>query len=371
VIAPDSFKESMAAATAAEAMERGVREVFPEAECVRVPLADGGEGLVAALAPVLGAQIVQAQVRDPFSEWITAEYGLTADGLAIMESASAIGLGLIPASERNIWAANTAGVADLIRDAVARGARRLLIGIGGTATNDCGAGMLSGLGTEIFDALGEPVAALPSELGMVAAMKLRTEVDGAPLPPITVACDVNNPLLGEQGATAVFGPQKGATAADIGYLEDALAQYAACLERASGKAVRELPGAGAAGGLGAAFLAIGAELKPGIEIVLDTLNVAARLQGADYVLTGEGALDAQTGGGKAPFGMAALAAQHQVPCVAFVGQLGEGAIQLSGFTQKICITPPNMERSQALIRGPQHLQASVAAWASTLVSTDL
>jgi glycerate kinase len=368
VMAPDSFKESMTAQAAARAMADGVREAFPDAECVEAPIADGGEGLTAALAGPLGLREVRAPARDPLGRPIVAAYGLAGD-LAVIEVAAAAGLELVSPSHRDVMGANTAGLADLVRDAQERGAARFLIGLGGSATVDGGAGLLAGLGARFFDAAGKPVPPLPHRLEEVARIDLG-DAAGWGTGRVEAACDVTNPLLGEAGAASVFGPQKGASPAQVEALDRGLGRFAAALEAASGIPVREAPGAGAAGGLGAALLALGARLRPGADLVIEATGLEKRLAGADFVFTGEGSLDGQTQAGKAPAAVARLAAKLGVPCVALAGKLGPGAEDLAGpmFSQVIQITPPDVPLAQALRDGPANLRTAAAAEARRLAS---
>ncbi|MFT3875374.1 MAG: glycerate kinase [Propioniciclava sp.] len=291
VCAPDSFKHSLSAAQAAAAMARGVREAHPDAEAVEVPLSDGGEGFTDAIADALGARIVEVGVLDALGRPATGRLALAGD-LAAFEVATAVGLEMIADDERAIMAADTRGVGQLILAALDAGARRFVIGLGGSATNDGGAGMLSVLGVRFLDAAGEPVATTPSGLeGVVRvdASGLDARLAGAQ---VRVACDVDNPLLGVRGASAIFGPQKGATPDLVPHLDGILARL---VEVTGTGAVAETPGAGAAGGLGWAMLAyLGAQLVPGIRLVCDTVGLAATVAGADLVLSGEGSIDSQT-----------------------------------------------------------------------------
>ncbi|HMO11988.1 MAG TPA: glycerate kinase, partial [Actinotalea sp.] len=254
VLAPDSFKESMSARAAAAAMERGVRAVLPDAECVAVPMADGGEGTVDALVGALGARRVHAEVTGPLGGRVVAEYGWVADRrLAVIEAAAAVGVGLVPAAHRDVLRADSRGLGELVRHALDAGAQRLMIGLGGTVTNDGGAGMLHALGARLLDDEGDDVA--PGPAGLEALVRL----DGSALDrrlagtEMVLATDVTNPMLGLEGASAVFGPQKGASPQDVPRLDAALGRFAAHLAVLAGRDVAPLPGAGAAGGIGAAL----------------------------------------------------------------------------------------------------------------------
>lgn len=363
VLAPDSFKESMSAADAAAAMARGVRAVYPDAECVEVPMADGGEGTTEALMDALNGQWRTVASTDALGRPLQAGYGLTADGLAVIEVAAAVGIGLIEPGRRDILHSSSRGVADLLRDALDRGATRAIIGLGGTATSDGGAGMLAGLGARWLDADGVTVEPWPEELVRLVRVDL-TGLDPrlADLA-IELACDVINPLLGASGAAAVFGPQKGATPEQVPVLDDMLGRIADALVAAGRPDVRQLAGAGAAGGLGAAFLSLGATLRKGVEVVAEAAGLDAAIEGADLVLTGEGSLDRQTLAGKTPAGVAAVAARHGVPVIAFAGRLGEGAEELvgSGFVSVQAIVRGPGDLAAALRDGPVNLELAVAS----------
>lgn len=362
VLAPDSFKESMSAPEAVAAMERGVRRVLPDAECVPVPMADGGEGTTDALVAALGGELVEVPTTDPLGRPVTARYGWVADDrLAVVEVAAAVGLHLLAPQERDPMVASSAGVGAVLRDALDRGAHRLLVGLGGSATNDGGAGMLQALGADLR---GTDGGALPGGGGALARL---ATLDLAGLDPrladveIEVASDVTNPLLGPEGASAVFGPQKGATPQMVADLDAALARWADALGRATGRDVAEVPGAGAAGGLGAAFLALGGTLSSGIDVVVRAARLEEHLAGADLVLTGEGSLDGQTLRGKTPYGVARAAARHGVPVIAFAGRVGAGAEALydHGFAALVPIVRGVTDLPTALTDGSENLERAV------------
>ncbi|NVN93289.1 MAG: glycerate kinase, partial [Desulfuromonadales bacterium] len=322
VIAPDSFKESLSACEVAEQIAAGFREVFPDADYALVPLADGGEGTVQAMVAATGGRIVPLIVTGPLGTMVDAFYGLTGDGrTAIIEMAAASGLMLVPPEKRNPLLTTSFGTGELIRAALDEGVSRIIVGIGGSATNDGGAGMLQALGMGLFDGAG-------GDIGFGGgALACLDRVDAADLDPrlgnvvIEVACDVKNPLLGETGASAVFGPQKGATLEMVSQLDANLAHYAALISRDLGKEVATTPGAGAAGGMGAALLALGGRLRPGIEIVLDAVGFEAIACDADLIITGEGRLDSQTVSGKTPHGVALIAERLGKPVIAIAGCL--------------------------------------------------
>jgi glycerate kinase len=359
VLAPDSFKESMTAPEAAAAMARGVELAAPEAECTVIPMADGGEGTTDTLIAALGAVRRHVTARDPLGRPVSAGYGLTADGLAVMEVAAAVGIGLVAPAERDVMRSDSRGVADLVLDALDAGADRLLVGLGGSATTDGGAGLLAGLGVRLLDAAGSDVA--PSPVGLDRLV--RVDVDG--LEPrlaglrIDLASDVTNPLLGPLGSAAIFGPQKGATPTQVPVLDAGLERLADALVDAGWPDVRDLPGAGAAGGLGTAFLSLGARLRPGVEVIAEAVGLDEAIAGADLVLTGEGALDAQTAAGKTPAGVLAVAARRGVPVIAFAGRLGTGIADL-GFASCVPIVAESVDLATALREGPANLERAVA-----------
>ena len=333
LIAPDSFKGSLSALAAARCMERGVHAAFPQAVCDLVPMADGGEGTVDALVASTGGDIRTRTVRGPLGASVNARYGILGDGAtAVVEMAAASGLPLLRNDERDPLRACTYGTGELIKTALTElhasaGAHRprLIIGIGGSATNDGGTGAARALGVRFLDAAGQELPPGGAALADLAAIDL-TALD--PLlkeTEILVACDVDNPLCGPRGASAVFGPQKGATPDMVSRLDEALARYAALAATATGRDIAKLPGAGAAGGLGAGLLFFTqAALKPGVEIVLEATNFIARAEIADLVLTGEGRSDIQTAYGKAPVGVAKAAKRFGKPVVCISGSLGDG-----------------------------------------------
>lgn len=327
VLAPDSFKGSASATEVAAAMARGVRRVFPDAEVVQVPIADGGEGTVEALVCATGGVIRKSRVTGPLGDPVVAPWGILGGGeTAVIEMAAASGLTLLPADRLDPLRATTRGTGELMRAVLDAGLRRLIIGIGGSATNDGGAGMARALGARFLDVDGRELPdgglALDGlhriDLSQLDARLKDTE--------IIVACDVDNPLCGPRGASAIFGPQKGATPEDVERLDCALANYAACARAATGRDVATSPGAGAAGGLGAGLLFFTrASLRPGVEIVLEAVGFHNLVRGADFVITGEGRTDHQTAFGKAPVGVARVAKTFNVPVFCLSGSLGEGA----------------------------------------------
>lgn len=360
VLAPDSFKESMSATEAISAMRDGVLAVLPDAECVGVPMADGGEGTVDAVVDALDGEIVTVEVADALGRPVAARYGyVPGRRLAVIEMAAAAGLELIAPGDRDVLQASTFGVGQLIAHALDRGAGEFLIGLGGSATNDGGAGMLTALGATLTDAAGTPLppgGAALADLDRIDLSGLDTRLAGVR---IQLACDVTAPLLGPGGASAVFGPQKGAAPADVARLEAALTRFAAVADAAH----TDTPGAGAAGGLGFALLEfLGATSRPGVEVVAETVGLEHALQGAQWVFTGEGGVDAQTLLGKTPFGVARVAARTGTRVVIFAGRVADDASVLldHGVDEIIGITAPGTPLAQALQEGPRSLTRAVA-----------
>lgn len=326
VIAIDSFKGSISSADAALAVRRGVLNVFPQAEVVCIPVADGGEGTVDALIAGLGGKSVALTVTGPLGEPVGASWAALENGTAVIEMASASGLPLVPNGRRDPCVTTTYGTGELIKAALDAGYRRLLIGIGGSATNDGGAGMAQALGVSLKDASGRELGYGGLELSKLIDIDISGLDARLSECEVSVACDVDNPLTGERGASAVYGPQKGATPEVVKRLDAALRNYEAVLRLRLGKDVGSVPGAGAAGGLGAGLLAFcGAVMSSGIELVLQECAVEEAIRGADLVITGEGMMDASSAFGKTPVGVAALAKKHGVPVIALTGCIGRGA----------------------------------------------
>ncbi|HGC6388095.1 TPA: glycerate kinase [Cronobacter dublinensis] len=323
VIAPDSFKESLSAMDVATAIEAGFREIYPQATYVRLPMADGGEGTVEAMVAATGGHIVQVPVTGPLGNRVEGFYGVLGDGeTAVIEMAAASGLHLVPPAQRDPRITTSFGTGELILAALDSGVKAIIIGIGGSATNDGGAGMMQALGVRFLDS--QQRGLLPGGASLAALEHI--EMSG--LDPrlahttFTVACDVDNPLCGAKGASAIFGPQKGATPEMVAQLDAALRRFGTTLEAVTGKRIISAPGAGAAGGMGAALLGmLNAQLRPGIDIVTQTLGLAQAVRDADLVITGEGRLDRQSIHGKTPVGVARVAKQFQRPVVAIAGSL--------------------------------------------------
>ncbi|MCR4424792.1 MAG: glycerate kinase [Firmicutes bacterium] len=327
VVAPDSFKGSLTAAEACEAIEKGIKRVFCEARVVSVPMADGGEGTVRSLVDATGGRIVEREVTGPLGEPVRAFFGILGDGTTgAIEMASASGLPLVPKDRRNPLVTTTWGTGELIRAALDEGCTRIIIGIGGSATNDGGAGMAQALGVKLLDATGSPIGPGGAELERLSRMDMSGMDPRVAHTEFIVACDVDNPLTGPKGASAVYGPQKGATPEMVARLDAALAKFAAVIREDLGLDVNDIPGAGAAGGLGAGLVAFAsATLKRGIEIVVETTRLREKMAGADLVITGEGRIDFQTLFGKTPMGVARVAQELGIPVVVIAGSVSEDA----------------------------------------------
>jgi glycerate kinase len=333
VIAPDSFKESLTAMEVAAAIEAGFREVFPEAQYQKVPVADGGEGTVQAMIDATGGQRIELTVTGPLGEPVKAFYGLTGgEPVAVIEMAAASGLELVAPESRNPMLATSFGTGELIRAALDAGARRFVLGVGGSATNDGGAGMIQALGVRLLDRQGielAPGGAELARLDRIDASGLDARVADCSF---DVACDVSNPLVGPQGASAVFGPQKGASEAMVRELDANLRHYARVIERELGRDVADVPGAGAGGGIAAAMMVfLGGRLRPGVDIVTEAVGLERAVRDADLVITGEGRIDGQTIQGKTPMGVARLAQAAGTPVIAIGGCLGRDAGAVHGY----------------------------------------
>ncbi|MFG6497045.1 glycerate kinase [Fictibacillus sp. UD] len=326
VIAPDSFKESMTAAEVCRAVEAGFLKVFSDAEYVHVPVSDGGEGTVQSVVDATDGEIVEIRATGPLGEKVNAFYGLTGDGkTAVIEMAAASGLHLVPRELRNPLVTTTRGTGELILDALDKKVERIVLGLGGSATNDGGAGMASALGVKFLDVNGEELRPGGEALGELLSIDVSEIDERLKSVKVDVACDVTNPLTGPLGASAVFGPQKGATPEMVRVLDNSLKRYAEVVERNLGVGVDEQPGAGAAGGLGAGVVAfLDGKLQSGIDLVLDVIGFEDALRDVDLVITGEGRIDSQTVHGKAPVGVAkrAKAVVLDVPVVAIAGSIG-------------------------------------------------
>ena len=326
VIAPDSFKDSLSAEKVADAIAAGLADVMPHAQLVKCPMADGGEGTVEAIVAAGNGQLRRNHVQGPLGAPVEAHWGWLPDShTAIIEMAEASGLQLLKPEQRNACITSTFGTGELIKAALDAGARRVILAIGGSATNDAGAGALQALGLGLFDAQGNHLPRGGLALAHVARIELSDLDPRLAEVRFEIAADVNNPLCGEHGASAIFGPQKGASAEQVRLLDQALGHFADHCANVLPKDVRHEPGSGAAGGLGFAAKAFfGAQFRAGVEVVAELVGLAEAVKGADLVITGEGRFDAQTLRGKTPFGVASIARAEGVPVVVLAGTLGEG-----------------------------------------------
>ena len=327
IIAIDSFKGSLTSREAGEAALRAAREIFPDAEAEAFPLADGGEGTANAIISANGGVMRRCRVRGPLDEAIDAAYGiLPKTNTAVIEMAEAAGLTLVPTEKRDPEKTTTYGVGELILDAIEKGCRDFIIGIGGSATNDGGVGMLTALGFAFLDKNGLPVPQGAAGLAKIDTISLESAHPTLSDCRFIVACDVTNPLCGEQGCSAVYGPQKGASPEAVTRMDKALVRYATLTEKTIGRSFENTPGAGAAGGMGFALFAyLGAVAESGISLVMRTTGLNDALHGADLVITGEGRIDRQSAMGKAPIGVAAEAKRQGATVIALCGCRGEGA----------------------------------------------
>ena len=360
VIAPDSFKESLSSEAVAQAIARGFASVFPSAEQVLLPVADGGEGTTDALIAATGGQLFKQSATGPLGTPVDAFWGLLGDGkTAVVETAAASGLDLISVAQRDPLNATTRGTGELILAAIDKGARQIIVGLGGSATNDAGAGMLQALGASFLDVNGCEIPVGGAGLALLDRIDL-TNLD-ARLKDVTfnVACDVDNPLVGESGASAIFGPQKGATPEQVAHLDKNLSHFAAITLVATDKNILNIAGAGAAGGLGGAFLGfLNAQLKSGIDIVLDTVEFENNLAGASLVITGEGRIDSQTVRGKTPIGVSKRAkAFADIPVIALAGSVASDAdiVFEHGIDALFSVVPGVVSLDEALANADENL----------------
>ena len=382
VIASDSFKGSLASIEVAQSIEMGILDVFPSCDVVKVAVADGGEGTMDALCQSLGGKVVRIPVEDPIGRTINASYVILEDGnTAVLEMSSASGLTLLTPAERNPMLTSTYGTGQLIDDAIGRGCRRFLVGIGGSATNDAGMGMLTALGYRFLDAEGNELPGAGPSLSKVCGIDCSGVSQAVRDSEFIVACDVDSPLYGPDGAAYVFAPQKGADPDMVKALDDGLRQYADVVASYAGKIpmhggpsctgeasimkdAASMSGAGAAGGLGYAFVAFfGARLQRGVDMVLDAVGFDSIIEGADLVITGEGRIDAQTLTGKTPYGVLQRASRQNIPVIALAGSVALD--DSSGFTAIRQITPPDMQLSEAML--PAVASANLRRTISTLL----
>ena len=362
VIAPQGFKATLSGLEAARAIARGVSAALPDAETVLAPVADGGDGTMNALVDGTGGEVFTSTVTGPLGQTVEAQWGVMGDGrTAVIEMALASGIALAPQRRRNPRVTTTAGTGEILREALDRGYDRIIVGLGGSATNDGGAGLAAALGARFLDSAGNPLPAGGSALARLDRVESGELHPGLRDATIIAATDVTNPLCGPEGASAIFGPQKGATPEMVQELDAALANYARVVARDLGRDVSEQPGAGAAGGLGAGLMAFaGATLQSGIDMVCEVLGFDALLQGADLVITGEGRADHSTIFNKAPVGVARHARAHGVPTVLLAGGLGPGYEELYDYdlAAVVCISDRPMSFDASLSRTAELLESS-------------
>jgi glycerate 2-kinase len=370
VIAPDSFKESLTAMEASEAIEKGFRRILPDAEIVKVPMADGGEGIVQSLIDATEGKILKKRVTGPLGTLVEGFFGILGDGrTAVIEMAAASGLHLVPVEKRNPLLTCTKGTGELILAALDEGVDHIIIGIGGSATNDGGAGMARALGAKFFDEAGNEIAEGGGNLHKLASIDVSGIDRRLGNLKIEVACDVDSPLIGPRGASAIFGPQKGATRQMVQQLDQNLEHFAKILARDLGIQIANVPGAGAAGGLGGGLLAfLNAELKSGVDIVLEATKLNEIVKDATLVITGEGKIDSQTIFGKTPIGVAKTAKQYGVPVVAIAGNLADDCevVYEHGIDALFCIVPGILSLPEAFEHAAENVEKVSANIASLL-----
>lgn len=360
VAAPDSFKGSLTAREVAEAMEAGINRFDNSVKVVKVPMADGGEGTAQSMVDATGGRIISVTVKGPMGNEVEAFYGILGDGrTAVIEMAAASGLPLVKPEERNPSIATTYGTGELIIHALDMGCRSIIIGVGGSATNDGGAGAAQALGVRFLDDTGNDIGFGGGSLDRLYKIDINNLDSRIKDTRITVACDVDNPLCGTRGASRIFGPQKGADNEMIEKLDRNLSHYADIIENTLGVNIKDFPGAGAAGGLGGGLMAfLGATLKKGVDIVTETVELENKIKDADLVITGEGMMDYQTIYGKTPFGVAKVAEKYGIPVVAICGSIGKGAEVLydNGFTSIFSIIDKPMSIEEAMENSSELIQ---------------
>jgi len=370
VIAPDSFKGSLTAIEAADAIEIGFRAVYPDAEYVKVPMADGGEGTVQSLVDATSGTIINQLVKGPMGDMVPGFFGILGDSrTAVVEIAAASGIHLVKPEERNIYVASSYGTGQLINAALDHSCDKLIVGLGGSATNDGGMGMMKALGAQFYDQNDTPLVPDVRALLQLARIDLQHLNPRLGKTEIVVACDVNNPLCGENGAARVFGPQKGATDQDIEVLDQALARYGDVLSNNTGRNIAAKPGAGAAGGMGAALIGlIDAVLKPGVDLVIGIVELAKILVDADLLITGEGRIDSQTIHGKTPAGLAKIAKSHNLPIICIAGSVEDSAdiIHQLGIDEIYSVIEGDYDLTEILIEAGHKLTQAAQKIAKSL-----
>ncbi|HEC44270.1 MAG TPA: glycerate kinase [Bacteroides sp.] len=362
LIAPDSFKNALSALDVAHSLEKGILRSIPEAETRIVPMADGGEGTVESLIDATGGKRVNIRVKDPLSRDVESSFGITGDGsTAVIEMAAASGIQLIKPEEKDPWNTTTYGTGELIKAALDSGCRTILLGIGGSATNDCGSGMATALGVKFMDKNGNPVNQGGGALAEVERIDMGRLDPRIAESTILVACDVTNPLTGPQGASCVYGPQKGADDSMVKKLDENLSTFARVIKNQLGKEVGDIPGAGAAGGLGAGLIAfLDAKLVEGVPAIAERIGLEDDIKWADLVITGEGGMDFQTQYGKTPYGVAQIARKYNKPVIAVAGTIGEGADVLydMGISAMYSILESPMSLNEAIAKTPLLLETA-------------
>lgn len=362
ILAPDSFKESMTAKDACISMEKGIRKVFKDATCIHVPMADGGEGTVDALIESTNGNLHEVEVTAPLGNKVKAKFGILGDGkTAVIEIAEASGIHLVKLEDRNPLLTTTFGTGELIKHALDMNVERIIIGLGGSATNDGGVGMLQALGASFKGSDGKEIALGGGALKDLCTIDLSGFDKRVYDVKIEVACDVKNPLTGEKGASFVFGAQKGGNKETLEVLDSNLKHYAEVVKRNMGKEIDKVEGSGAAGGLGAALIGFcNGKLESGIDLVIKYSNLEDKVRKAEFVFTGEGSIDFQTKFGKTPIGVAKIAKKYNIPVIAFGGRIGEGIDELYslGIDSVIGITPGVISLEEALKNGKDNLEIS-------------
>jgi glycerate 2-kinase len=352
IIATDSFKGCCTSLEAASAFEKGILRASPSAQVIKIPVADGGEGTVDAVVAGTGGKLRSVEVTDPVGNRIMAQYGITKDGTAIMEMAAASGLPLVPKEKKDPNFTTTFGTGEMMKDALDQGCKKIFIGIGGSATNDGGLGMAQALGVSFKDKNGKELGFGAKDIGSLDRIDISRLDNRLSECEIVALCDVTNPLCGNKGATYVYGPQKGVKPEDLPVIDAKLGHYAGVIHDQLGKDIAEIPGAGAAGGLGAGLMAFcNAKLKPGIESILNLVGLEIHLKDAALVITGEGRIDGQSVFGKVPVGVAKLAKKYDLPVIVIAGGIGEGAHAAYDY---------GIDSILSIVKGPMTLEEAMA-----------
>lgn len=372
VLAPDSFKESMAAKEVCQEIEKGLKKILKNIECIPVPMADGGEGTTQSLVDATNGEFFTIDVTGPLGDVVKARFGILGDKkTAIIEMAQASGLELVPREKRNPMITTTYGTGELIKKALEKGVSTILIGIGGSATNDGGAGMFQALGGKLLDKNGNDIGFGGGELSKLDRIDISNLDSRIKDVEIIVACDVQNPLTGKNGASHIFGKQKGANEEEREILDKNLKNFAEIIRKDIGKDVENIAGAGAAGGLGAGLMAfLSAKLKKGVEIVIEYSELEKKIQGADLVITGEGSIDGQTRFGKTPYGVAKTAQKYDIPVIALAGNIGKDIETLyeHGFTAILPILTKVESLDEAIKNGKNNVEYIAETLARMIVA---